>query len=31
VTGLLDGETLERLDVYRRLFRAARDLPVRSQ
>jgi peptidoglycan hydrolase-like protein with peptidoglycan-binding domain len=31
VTGLLDGETLERLDVYRRLFRSARDLPVRRQ
>jgi peptidoglycan hydrolase-like protein with peptidoglycan-binding domain len=31
VTGLLDGETLERLDVYRRLFRSARDLPVRGQ
>jgi len=30
VTGLLDGETLERLDVYRRLFRAAH-LPVRGQ
>jgi peptidoglycan hydrolase-like protein with peptidoglycan-binding domain len=31
VTGLLDGETLQRLDVYRRLFRSARDLPVRGQ
>ena len=26
VTGLLDAETLQRLDVYRRLFRPARDL-----
>jgi len=26
VTGQLDAETMERLDVYRRLFRPARDL-----
>ncbi len=26
VTGQLDAETMERLDVYKRLFRAARDL-----
>ena len=29
VTGQLDAETMERLDVYRRLFRPARDLPLR--
>jgi hypothetical protein len=30
VTGQLDAETMERLDVYRRLFRLARDLPMRD-
>ena len=31
MTGQLDAETMERLDVYRRLFRPARDLPTRNR